>query len=926
MHPLPYHSLDVAAVFDALFDLYRPAWVPAWLKPYLLFLVALHDVGKITRSFQYQCVDTLPQVWPRNVLGEAVKPPRTARHDTLGFHILDRRFSGALRGVFKGWDYNHSVRPLLRASTGHHGRPPRELDGPKFLPPNEYCADCHAVAGEFISDLRDLFLRDAAPLPEVAPEAFAARLSWWFAGLVNLADWIGSNPGWFKYRRPVFDLETYWRGARGLAARAVREAGVVPGRLAPLAAFEDLFRGAGIEAPSPVQRWCSTVPLPEGPKLVFVEDETGNGKTEAAIMLAHRMNAMGDGVGFYFALPTQATANQMYDRCGGDDDQHGDGGYLRRLFDEGERPSLILAHGKRALNKKFRNSILDPVAAAAASGEGPDRDDLSDDWAEDDEDRPGAECAAWIASDARTAFLADVGVGTIDQALLAAMPSKFGALRMLGLSRRVLVIDEAHAYDSYMIAIIKALLGLHARMGGSAVVLSATLPIAMRRELAAAFAEGLGLPEPPTLEARGYPLATLVSRSGVGEEHEALASDGPSPRRGRDEAIVEIVEDVGAVLDRIEKAAKEGGAVGWVRNTVADAMAACDLLRARGLDVTLFHARYVMGDRADIEGKVLGMLGKKAPGKNRRGKVIVATQVIEQSLDIDFDLLVSDPAPVDLLIQRAGRLWRHRLRTDEGRPVEKARMLVAGPLPVDDPPVRWIAGHGDGVLSVRGSMFVYRDTALLWRSLRIVAGEGRIGGDPASFRRMVEAAYDPDAWAAAGYGGPFVPETLSETAQKALRDENRKEHLGNQAALGGGKGYGGEGWPHEAQVRTRLSDLPSVTLRLARVEEGRAGRRRLAPIYATDEGGLRHWALSEVTVRHAALAEPRFDDPDLGRLVERAKATWPRLDRRTPLVAMDKDGDGWSAEVTGKDGRRYAVRYDHARGCEIAVLKAAAAG
>ena len=170
--------------------------------------------------------------------------------------------------------------------------------------------------------------------------------------------------------------------------------------------------------------------MPEGPCLFVIEDVTGAGKTEAALVLAHRLMCAGRASGAFVALPTMATANAMYGRLSD---------AYARLFVSSAHPSLVLAHGRSKLNDAFTDSILDGAAADAV------------DLRNDDADAPvAAQCAAWIADNRRKSFLAQLGVGTIDQALLAVLPSRHSPLRLLGLAQRVLIVDEAHAYDAYV--------------------------------------------------------------------------------------------------------------------------------------------------------------------------------------------------------------------------------------------------------------------------------------------------------------------------------------------------------------------------------------------------------------------------------------------------------------------------------------------
>ncbi len=291
----------------------------------------------------------------------------------------------------------------------------------------------------------------------------------------------------------------------------------------------------------------------------------------------------------------------------------------------------------------------------------------------DPADEPAeAHCAAWLAADGRRALLAQVGVGTLDQALLAALPVRHAPLRLQGLSCKVLIVDEAHAFDPYMRRELVALLRFHAALGGSVVLLSATLPLAVRQGLVDAFRDGLEA-APQTL-ARRNTRSRRSPRLTVSRRHPATwIAARACPPRGSDAAGGHRRRAGAHRCCRIG-----GAAVAWVRNTVDDAIAAADALRVRGVDpLLLFHARFAMADRLEIEAEVLRRFGRKSAGEARRC-VLVATQVVEQSLDIDFDLLCTDLAPADLLIQRAGRLWRHK-RDAHARAVPGPELLVVSP-------------------------------------------------------------------------------------------------------------------------------------------------------------------------------------------------------------------------------------------------------
>ena len=260
--------------------------------------------------------------------------------------------------------------------------------------------------------------------------------------------------------------------------------------IAPLQSIESLF--PFIKQPTPLQHYALTEPLTDQPQLFILEDVTGAGKTEAALVLAHRLMMQGLAEGLYIALPTMATANAMYKRLGD---------VYRKFYQASNNPSLILAHGARELSKDFQDSVI------LATQQTPDSDYLHGGKEEDQELSATAYCNAWLADSRKKALLADVGVGTLDQALLAVLPSRHQSLRLLGLARNVLLVDEVHAYDSYMQKLLDALLEAHARQGGSVILLSATLPQTMREKLVKAFHKGLEQDEPRLSDPAQYPLA-----------------------------------------------------------------------------------------------------------------------------------------------------------------------------------------------------------------------------------------------------------------------------------------------------------------------------------------------------------------------------------------------------------------------------------
>ena len=515
-HPLAFHCLDVAAVGEAL--LTRHSRLAVHLSELLglpqddavnlfVYLLCLHDVGKFAKKFQAK----VPEHFPSSLQDNPEQLAVIYDHGAGGLRLFHTD-----REAFRLPDVNKSGvwLPLVSAVTGHHGAPPT-------LYTNETPVTLRPDFGKKGIEAAHAFLQQAHELFPVSPAAphrnNARRASFVVAGLAVLADWIGSNQEWFSYCAPdgFKDLHEYWFHTRDQANRAIEEAGILPAPMLTAASIGyDALIGEDAR-PSPMQNWVKCVGLPTGPSLFIIEDETGSGKTEAALMLTHRLMAEGRADGLYIALPTMATANAMFDRlC----EAH------RKLFAPGAIPSVALAHGARELHPEFRSAVL--------KGSRPERGYSGANGSDEGyETTASAACAAWIADDRRRAFLADVGAGTVDQALLSILPSRHQSLRLLGLSRRILIVDEVHAYDAYMQREIETLLEFQAGLGGSVILLSATLPMKVRERLTVAFSKGLG----ESAQAAGgsknslqYPLATVCA---TGTRTETPVSGRPGRAR-----------------------------------------------------------------------------------------------------------------------------------------------------------------------------------------------------------------------------------------------------------------------------------------------------------------------------------------------------------------------------------------------------------
>lgn len=821
LHLLPYHCLDVAAVGRVYLN--RSPALCTWLAAelggveevavceWVTFWLALHDLGKFSISFQGQRADLVTRLQgaPANLGLPHV------RHDSLGMHFwcefLEAKaeaesWFGADIGVLDGIGY------WVRAVTGHHGQPP--LAEVSHLTRHFRPQDI-AAASEFASAARGFFLTDrAAQVPRaLGAEAFlrvSKELSWWVAGIAVLADWIGSNANIFKYRdTPATALSAYWPEALALAKKALDDSGVLPVKRQAGLAFETLF--PAIQQPSPLQRWAASVPLAAGPQIHLLEDVTGAGKTEAAVMLAHRLMASGCAEGFFIGLPTMATANAMYGRIAGVYD---------KLFVGGA--SLVLAHGRKTLVESFAATVIEPGADEK------DQRQL--------DESATTRCMRWLADHNKRALLAPAGVGTVDQALLGALQSKHQSLRLLGLTRKVLLIDEVHACDAYMQRTLETLLEFHARAGGSAILLSATLTGDMKAALLDAFATGCKATVPDlaaTATATAYPLATSWTSAQAGQLQEVAIDTRPDVRRT---LSVRCESNVTNVIEGIQHALAAGQCVAWIRNTVGDALAAHAALLAHvpAERITLFHARYALGDRLDIEERVLAQFGPTSTPDLRAGRLLIATQVAEQSLDVDFDLVVTDLAPIDRLIQRAGRLRRH-VRDAQGQRLTQPgatdqrgepTLWVQVPPWADEPAANWFKQAFPKVVKV------YPHDGQLWRTARALRGGTLTMPDDA--RRVIEDVFGENSDLPAG-----LQNNANQAEGQAYGDESQAQR--NSVKLRSGYQRSGLDWMADTVAPSRLGeDTIEVLLGRWDGDELKAWRAHKVPQHA--------WAYSTVRV------------------------------------------------------------------------------
>lgn len=484
-----------------------------------------------------------------------------------------------------------------------------------------------------------------------APISFGPRLQHLFAGILMMADWLGSSlrladePD--EVRRKL--VEAYLDGS-GYARHEITDPDM------------------GITSWRPMQEATGAAPLS---RLMLIEDMTGSGKTEASMRLALRFIASGAADSIRFCVPTRSAATELH----------------ARIADLSSRSMP----GVRGCVVRAVPGQLDTDGAVAT----PDPTDP----------------IPWSVTGSRKTGIAPVAVGTVDQALLAILRVRHSWARRAMDARSVLVIDEVHAGDPYMIALVEMLVDAHP---GPAILLSATLGSAARQRLLKEKGDG----------AAPYPALWSGNRASPVQAASSFT-------------YAANVLPLADVLARIEAAVAAGARVLVIRSTVADALGMRDRLASLGLPVLLHHSRYAEIDRRYLDGEVLHLIGKDAERVD--GHVIIGTQTLEQSLDIDADLLVSDACPADVLLQRAGRCHRHRRSRPSG--YQRAEILLVDPGEIEerltgltDRPQR--GAEGNGWAWVYGALPVAATVEWLRDHSEIVL--------PKDARALVESATHPD--------------------------------------------------------------------------------------------------------------------------------------------------------------------------------------
>jgi CRISPR-associated endonuclease/helicase Cas3 len=695
-HPALYHMLDVGHVALALLQSpASPRWrnvlatalgtEPETLMNWLPYVIAMHDIAKISAAFQSQRDDQRARLEQEHFSFSPWRRSLNSHHSLTGLTVIEHELSTL--------PLSENLRRIWGdAVGGHHGQfhARQEIKTIRSRLQDYEPSLWRELRAATERVLRQQFLDRSLARCCAPPNVAVALMA--LTGFTILCDWLGSDERFFS-PHPDLSLAAYLPKSRRLARRAVRRARFYQSVQSQAATpFISLFPDK--QPPRPLQAAVDAIPreLCAEPCLAIIEAPTGEGKTEAALTLAHRLAGLGGSDELYYALPTTATSNQMFGRA------------QKYLYENLKLSTQVeLIHGQAFL-------VRDDLQIAPLDGG-------------DESDR--AAMVEWFTSKKR-AVLAPFGVGTIDQAELCALNVKHNALRLVGLAGKVLILDEVHAYDTYMTTIVERLLQWLSALGTSVIILSATLPQRQRAQLARAYGAEI---DAPSDQLQAYPSMWLL-RPG----HPPYHAHPPAHQPDRRLSVrrLHIGDDAPEEKARwLVDAVADGGCACWICNTVARAQQVFDALRetaAPDTDLTLLHARFPLEERQAIE---VQLASKYGPDGDRPARgIVVGTQVLEQSLDLDFDVMVSDLAPIDLLLQRAGRLQRH----ENLRPAAYA----AGP-------TLWINAALDTerrlTLDVDGVIY---DEFLLRQTWAILRGR-QVIYLPKDYRDLVEAVYSADA-------------------------------------------------------------------------------------------------------------------------------------------------------------------------------------
>lgn len=570
------------------------------VKAWLGYLVSLHDIGKVEELFQWQ--------WPemRAWIEQAGKKPEFAdtkvRHERTTAEALNER-------IWKELGAEKSLCSFYAGVLGAHHQGKAGKGGSKHTKNSSFW---NGLQAELEETMRHLFLKtDVISFPPVEkPQKGPAGAL--LLGLTILSDWIASGD-LFADAETWFDPEKTWAEAEQKVERFLEDSGLCGSDVDFGRNFTDVWPNIPRNGLRGLQEDIEALfaETEERISVVLIEAPMGEGKTEAGIYAALQMARQWKKHGFYVGLPTSATSNQMVGRM--------------RAF--------LALHG---LEDTVR--LLHSMAWLV--------DEDLPEMQFDTEEK--AYAARWLLP-VRRGLLAPYAVGTVDQAMMAVLMVKYGVLRLLGLAQKTLVIDELHSYDVYMSELIERLLEWCKALEIPVVMLSATLPPEKKAQMLSPYTTEKLPQDYPAITAITEDGQAVVRKIGRTEKHSVVSV-----------SLCPILQDPEQIARKAVELVQEGGCLCVLLNEVDQAQTVYQALKQMGFDgeTLLFHARFPAEWRQEIEAQCIRWFGKDKSHRPKKA-ILVATQVVEQSLDVDFDVMMTAVAPIDLLLQRVGRVFRH---------------------------------------------------------------------------------------------------------------------------------------------------------------------------------------------------------------------------------------------------------------------------
>ncbi|AHI23423.1 hypothetical protein B843_10190 [Corynebacterium vitaeruminis DSM 20294] len=667
---LAQHMADSGAVAEYVWDNYLSHQTKEFLikatslsreevRVLAIWCAAAHDIGKASICFQEKLVDPTSK---RSLIDSVMDAGLPVNMDLL--EKQNKPYHAAFSGAIQlEWLCNNGARrrkvlPLVSVAEAHHGLPAdASTRGLVRDIVDDYPAGWKAVHRELLDSLAQVTgISDLLSRLDYLPAGAIEVLT----GFVVMCDWIASNTEAFPTQRrgdqasrviqgmAQVELTHPWIGE--VCELVIRD---------PKSEYLSSFGWPEDASPREVQVQALRAAVEAAvPALVIIEAPTGEGKTEAAFKVAEILGKKSGAQGVVLAAPTMATANGLFDRFKD---------WAKTITPPDTISSLYLAHSKNRLLSSYNNLRLRNIG---------------------DDDKAGGDVVAgsWL-SGRKKGMLSNFVIGTVDQVLMMALQMRHSMLRHVALSGKVVIIDECHAYDAYTSSYLQTTLKWLAEYGASVIMLSATLPLESKRSFVEAYSSAWKskLPMP---QSTAYPLITIASEKGLSEIEVA-------PRGNDAEAEIRFIEDdLTTLVAEVRSATEDGGCILVISNTIRRAQESFEALAAEFPgEVELHHSAFAANDRSAKEERLLQALGKKSHrGSGRPHRLIVCgTQVLEQSLDIDADLLITDIAPIDLIIQRLGRVHRHSGHSgDRPERMKSPMVLIRGirgttPTPEFDP-------------------------------------------------------------------------------------------------------------------------------------------------------------------------------------------------------------------------------------------------